>query len=559
MSKKKLIFAAGLCAVVGAVGVGIYINTKPEETNVVTKEMKVEYGNLVVGITESGSVTLGTVEQTLDVDLSGSSTSSSGSSESTSQSGSGMESQMGMGNMGGGASSSQSASTSSTSSSDATLEVQKVYVSDGQVVEKGAPLVKFTEESVAEVKEQLEDAVTSKQLSLKSAKIERKTQKIDAEYTYKENVTKGKTAKSDYNATLASLQSSVDEAQDAVDEAKERMTEIPKEIKTLQNKKKTQSKSSSGTVTAAQSNNSGMPQGQNNTSTTGQENNTSTSQKTITSSDDIDSQISALQSELSSVKKNYSSLVSRLSQAKNEQTTGKNTAKQTYDETMLNYENAKEIYNIAIDGLDDDVNDAQEELEEAKENLSAFKEAVQNQTIVSEYAGTILSVGCEEGDSLTSDTAIATFADAEQVNLTVSVSQEDISNVEVDDKVDIVFKAYEEETYEGIVTGIETSETSSSSSTVDYNVTVNVTGEVSKIFEGMTANVTFITKKLQNVTYVSNKAVQTEGTKSYVKKVEGDVISKVEITTGFSNGSSGEITEGLEKGDTVLIESQVSD
>ena len=67
------------------------------------------------------------------------------------------------------------------------------------------------------------------------------------------------------------------------------------------------------------------------------------------------------------------------------------------------------------------------------------------------------------------------------------------------------------------------------------------------------------TKKLQNVTYVSNKAIQTEGTKSYVKKVEGDVISKVEITTGFSNGSSVEITEGLEKGDTVLIESQVSD
>lgn len=556
MSKKKVIFAAGLCAVVGAITIGIYVNAKPEKESVVTKETKVEYGNLVVGITESGSVTLGTVEQTLDVEFGSESTSTS--SESTSKtSNNGMDSQMGMGNMGGTSSTSQSTNTSSSSTSDVTLEVQKVYVSDGQVVEKGTPLVKFTKESVEEVKKQLEDVVTSKQLSLKSAKIERKTQKIDAEYTYEENVTKGKTAKSDYNATLTSLQSAVDEAQDAVDEAKERMSEIPKEIKSLQ--KKTQSKSSSATVTVAQANNPQMPQEQSGTSATRQENSNSASQSATNSSDDIDSQISALQSELSSVKKNYSSLVSRLSQAKNEQTTGKITAKQTYDEAILNYENAKEIYDIAVDGLDDDVNNAQEELTEAKENLSAFKKEVQDQTVVSEYAGTILSVGCAEGDNLTTDTAIATFADAEQVNLTVSVSQEDISNVEVEDKVDIVFKAYEEETYEGIVTGIETAGTSNSSSTVDYNVTVNVTGEVSKIFEGMTANVTFITKKLQNVTYVSNKAIQTEGTKSYVKKVDGDVVSKAEVTTGFSNGSSVEITEGLEKGDTVLIESRVSD
>lgn len=556
MSKKKVIFAAGLCAVVGAITIGIYVNAKPEKESVVTKETKVEYGNLVVGITESGSVTLGTVEQTLDVEFGSESTSTS--SESTSKtSNNGMDSQMGMGNMGGTSSTSQSTNTSSLSTSDVTLEVQKVYVSDGQVVEKGTPLVKFTKESVEEVKKQLEDVVTSKQLSLKSAKIERKTQKIDAEYTYEENVTKGKTAKSDYNATLTSLQSAVDEAQDAVDEAKERMSEIPKEIKSLQ--KKTQSKSSSTTVTVAQANNPQMSQEQSGTSATRQENSNSASQSATNSSDDIDSQISALQSELSSVKKNYSSLVSRLSQAKNEQTTGKITAKQTYDEAILNYENAKEIYDIAVDGLDDDVNNAQEELTEAKENLSAFKKEVQDQTVVSEYAGTILSVGCAEGDNLTTDTAIATFADAEQVNLTVSVSQEDISNVEVEDKVDIVFKAYEEETYEGIVTGIETAGTSNSSSTVDYNVTVNVTGEVSKIFEGMTANVTFITKKLQNVTYVSNKAIQTEGTKSYVKKVDGDVVSKAEVTTGFSNGSSVEITEGLEKGDTVLIESRVSD
>lgn len=176
--------------------------------------------------------------------------------------------------------------------------------------------------------------------------------------------------------------------------------------------------------------------------------------------------------------------------------------------------------------------------------------------ITTEYAGTILSVGYEKGETLNNDTAITTYADAKAVEVTVSVLQEDISNVEIGETVNIAFTAYEDELYHGIVTGITTSE-SKSSSTVSYDVTINVTGDVSKIYEGMTANVTFVTKELKDVIYVSNKAIQTEGTKSYVKRVRDGKTEKVEVKTGFSNGTCVEIKEGLSKGETVLMESQV--
>lgn len=558
MDKKKVIIAAvGIVAIVGAGGYGIYHQMHPDETQVVTKETKVEQGNLTVGVTESGSVTLGTVEQKMDIDLQGSDQTTTTSGENvqtqeTSEKGMGT----GAGTSAGNIQVSQNQETQSTStensSSDNTLEIEEVYVSQGQTVEKGTPLLKVTKASASALQTQLEEEIKSKQLALKSAKLTRKETKIDAEYEYKKNKTTGENAKADYQATLDSLQSAVDEASDAVNEAKDRMKEIPKEIKTLQNKKKTLSQTASNKT----SNSAGAAGAPSDTKTTTDTGSSSSSENNTNTVSGIEAQITALQSELSTVRKNYSSLLSRLSQAKSEQASGKITAKQTYEKALLNYENAKEIYDTAIQGLDEDVDEASEELKEAKKNLSAYTSYIKDGVISSEYVGTILSMDYQEGDTLTTDSVIATFADA--VNMVVSVSQEDISQVEIDDTVDVVFQAYEDKTYSGIVTEMETSQTSSNSTTVDYDVTINVKGDVSKIFEGMTGNVTFITKQLKDVTYVSNKAVQTEGTKSYVKKIEGDKVTKVEVSTGFSNGASVEIKSGLKKGDTVLIESQVS-
>ena len=74
----------------------------------------------------------------------------------------------------------------------------------------------------------------------------------------------------------------------------------------------------------------------------------------------------------------------------------------------------------------------------------------------------------------------------------------------------------------------------------------------------MTANVTFISKKVEDVLYVSNKAVENEDGKSYVlrKNSSGDE-EKVSVDVGFSNGSVAEIN-GVSEGDTLLIKGKVS-
>jgi HlyD family secretion protein len=87
---------------------------------------------------------------------------------------------------------------------------------------------------------------------------------------------------------------------------------------------------------------------------------------------------------------------------------------------------------------------------------------------------------------------------------------------------------------------------------------VVVTSVPETLLSGMTANVTFISKQVRDVLYVSNKAITKEGTDSYVlmKNQDGSE-EKVKVEVGFSNGNIAEV-KGVSEGDTLLIKGKVS-
>jgi HlyD family secretion protein len=141
------------------------------------------------------------------------------------------------------------------------------------------------------------------------------------------------------------------------------------------------------------------------------------------------------------------------------------------------------------------------------------------------------------------------------MTISVDVSQEDVVTMQVGDSVDISFAAYEDESYKGIIKSITTTSTSRSSATVSYPVVISIQGDTSKLYSGMTADVTFVTDESKEVVYVSRKAIVEENGKQYVYKKSGNnyVLSPVE--TGFTNGANIEIVSGLEEGESYYIAS----
>lgn len=478
--KNKKGILAGICIVailVTGAGVAMYANGTSAEGEVVYKETTVVKGNLTVGVTESGSVSIGTLTQEFGL----------GESES----GSSTQSYAGMGSMAGNA---------GNSLSGVSLEVEEVYVAVGQKVEEGEPLLKISAESIAEYRENLKDAVNDASASLSEAKLSAEKKQLSADYNYSANIAKGNVAEANYNATLEQLQAEVDAVQEDVDY-----------------------------YAAAADYYWNL----------------------VVDGDDSYSE------KLAEVQEKYDEAAAKLTTTQNNYTTKALQAKKEYEETMLNYNSASTQYTIDVNGIGNDVDSASETLADVKEALQEFEDFIGDGIVYAEYSGKLMTVGYSAGDALSSDTAIADFSDATAVTMTVAVSQEDISQIAIGDVVMIELTAYEGEEFSGMVSGMDTS-TSSGSSTVSYNVTVTFNGDISKVYADMTGNVTFIQKQVPDVVYVSNKAIINEGTASYVKvKQEDGTFKKVEVVTGFSDGVNVEIVSGLNEGDIVIIESRV--
>lgn len=250
-------------------------------------------------------------------------------------------------------------------------------------------------------------------------------------------------------------------------------------------------------------------------------------------------------------------LEAELQIAQNNLSTQSIEAKQTYENAMTNYKYADQLYEIDTNGLEDDLNEAKDTLEEAEQNLADFEEQIGEGMVYSQYSGTVTEIAYAAGDTLVNDAAVAVFTDSENVTMTVLVSQEDISQIMVGDEASIELTAYEGEEFPGEVTSISTS-ASTGSSTVNYQVTVRFTGDISKIYSGMTGQATFAGKSVEDTLYITNRAVYQKDARSYVKILEEDgSISEIEIKTGFSNGSIVAVESGLEEGQTVIIESKV--
>ena len=414
----------------------------------------------------------------------------------------GADSFAGMGSIQGGeGTDADSGSASAPASDGSSLEVEEVYVSVGQTIDQGDAILKVTDESAENYRTALEQAVADAELQVEQEEINLESSRTEAQYTYDMNIANGETAQETYDATIASLENEVAELEEDLEEAAEEVAEYEEELEAG----------------------------------------------------------SDVEEELEEAQQNYDGIEANLQIARNNLTTQSIEAKQTYENAMTNYEYAEQLYEIATNGLEDDLEEATETLEEAREALEEFELLMEDGTITSEYAGTVTEIAYSAGDTLADGETVITLADNEEVTMTVSVTQEDISQVSIGDGVTVALTAYENEDFSAEVISIDSS-SSMGSSAVNYEVTVQLTGDTEKIYAGMTGDVTFPVEEAENVLYVSNQAVHQDGTRSYVRVMDEDgTITEVDVETGFSNGTDVEIVSGLTEGQTVLIESQVSE
>jgi HlyD family secretion protein len=171
-------------------------------------------------------------------------------------------------------------------------------------------------------------------------------------------------------------------------------------------------------------------------------------------------------------------------------------------------------------------------------------------------AGTITSLSVASGDSVQSSATVVHITNYSALQTTISVDELDVTKVAVGQAVKITASAFEDETFEGVVTNVATVGTSTNGVST-FDVTVQITDPKSlKI--GMSTEASISIESKEDAIYVPVEAVYTSGDEKYVQVPTSSEDStqstkKVTVETGISNDTFVEITSGLAEGESVQI------
>ncbi len=203
----------------------------------------------------------------------------------------------------------------------------------------------------------------------------------------------------------------------------------------------------------------------------------------------------------------------------------------------------------------EDVRVAEAQVVNAQANLDEAKAALAAATMVAPFDGTIISVGAEVGDTVSTGQVIITIADLEKLQILATIDETDISQVEVGQPVQITFDAFPNRRFSGRVLEVPLQGTLSQSIVV-YSVPISLEGaEGTPLKAGMTANLTIIVGRSENALLVPAMAVQQGETGSVVRLQDAQtgatVMTPVEV--GLSDGTYAEILSGLKVGDRVAV------
>ncbi len=172
--------------------------------------------------------------------------------------------------------------------------------------------------------------------------------------------------------------------------------------------------------------------------------------------------------------------------------------------------------------------------------------------LTAEYDCVINSFNVPETESICTSSNYVEVQTMEELNMTLSISETEISSVEVGQEVEITLTADETMTYTGEISKIDAVGTySSSGTTFSAIVTFENDGNI-KI--GMSASCEVILEEAEDVIAVPIAAVQITDDSRYVIVVnENGETENVEVETGISDDTYVEITSGLNGGETIQL------
>lgn len=429
------------------------------------------------------------------------------------------------------------------------LYVDESFLLSGDTAEAGTAVFHVSEETLNKARKELEDALTQAELSYRQGVIDYETDRIDARSTYEKASVNQKYAQDEYNKAAALAAETVEDLEKQVEEARELVEEYTRsvnedyyrsyykvdelyqnyyehfsllmsfyekwDVETLEDlsSSMTEGMSGSGTGTekmqeAAFEGAEGETGGEgfSGNQSAGNSDSSGNSEK-LSVYDMLDELVTEEGQEYKAALKAYeeardlaaasldqavsslSGLEAELAEAQTEYEKGLISCKADYEITLAESQNARIVYETTLQSLEETLSALEAAKTEAEENLALFEEIIGDGYFYTESAGTIVMNGIREGTCLSGEALVIAYNNPETVTITANVDQSDIADIAIGDSAYVAVSEYGN--YQGTVTVINPVTMAESRSSVTYQVTVSLEGDISNLDSNLTAYVYF--------------------------------------------------------------------
>lgn len=201
-------------------------------------------------------------------------------------------------------------------------------------------------------------------------------------------------------------------------------------------------------------------------------------------------------------------------------------------------------------------------LHAAQAAIDAAQTKIDSSKIIAPFAGTVTQIDAKTNDVVSYDSSSAMrniFAaridDISTFYIDFSVSELYVNDIALDQPVQISFTALPDKVYNGVVTNISDTGTTSGSS-VTFDVAVAITDADEQVKSGMTADIKMDIDDVTDALYVPQTSVILDGDKYFVNQKKADgTFEEREVTIGLITGSNVQIfSDELKAGDEIELD-----
>ena len=194
-----------------------------------------------------------------------------------------------------------------------------------------------------------------------------------------------------------------------------------------------------------------------------------------------------------------------------------------------------------------------DDIRAAEVRIEAIEQAMSLVEIKAPFTGTVTEVNSKIGDLVSAGTAAFRIDDFSRLLVDVEVPEVDINRILPGQIVKLTFDAISDLEYTGQVIEVARVGTTSSSG-VDFTVTIELLDADENVLPGMTAAVNIVVNQLYDVLLVPNRAVRLRDGIRVVFILENNTLRQVAIEIGASADTYSQIISGeIKEGDVIVL------